>query len=84
MPPVRRFIADRLADDASFSRLAIRYWKVLCLQGENMDPEARAGALLDRIDRQLKHLPIVKESGASLMEFSRALGRFNHEAGRKK
>ena len=84
MPTVRRFVADRLADDTTFSRLAIRYWKVLCLQGEGMDPEGRAGVLLDRINQRLKHLPVVKESGASTMEFSRALQRFNHGTGWKK
>lgn len=84
MPTVRRFVADRLANDASFTRLAVRYWKVLCLQGEEMDPEGRAAVLLDRISHRLKHLPIVHESGASNMEYSRALQRFNHGAGWKK
>ncbi|MBP9813944.1 hypothetical protein KBC80_01995 [Candidatus Woesebacteria bacterium] len=84
MPTVRRFVADQLANDASFSRLAVRYWKVLCLQGEDMDPEGRAGQLLHHIDKRLKQLPIVQESGASTMEYSRALQRFNREAGWKK
>ncbi len=84
MPTVRRFVADRLANDTTFSRLAIRYWKVLCLQGEGMDPEGRAGVLLDRINQRLKHLPVVEESGASTMEFSRALQRFNGGKGWKK
>jgi hypothetical protein len=49
-----------------------------------MDPEGRAGPLLSIIDERLKHLPVVKEVGASTTEFSRALLRFNGENGRKK
>lgn len=84
MSTVRRYVADRLTSDPAFTRLAIRHWKVICLQGENMDPEGRAGSLLQRIDQKLKHLPVVKESGASMLEFSRALQRFELGNGRKK
>ncbi len=73
MNSVRGHIVERLVEDASFSHYAIRYWKILCLQGNDMDPEGRAPLMLEQTQRKLKGVDILHRTGASNQEYSRAL-----------
>jgi hypothetical protein len=76
MATVRGHVVRRLQENIRFATLATRYGIALHVQGEH-DPESRAGSVLTRLDRDLKRLPILQETGASNLEFSRALKSFS-------